>query len=146
MTLAHWAAGSFAGAAAIGSYLGKQVLQKKETRKGLALIHGPLAATGLILLILSAIRDRNRDLILPISLFTGAALGGSYLFSRDISGKKPQRSVTIAHGSLALTAFGFLVKHLISSRPSVSRSKWEAEFAVASIASRPSNRIQETLI
>ena len=113
MNLTYLAAGSFASAAAIGGYLGKEVMEGKETRKGLALIHGPLAATGLVLLIVSAIRDRKRELILPISLFAGAALGGGYLFSRDISGKRPQRSVTIAHGSLALIAFGFLMKQPI---------------------------------
>lgn len=109
MTLVYIAIGLFAFAAVIGIYLLSLVLRNKETRKGLALIHGAAAASALVLLIISAICHEGSRHLVAIILFTVAALGGFVLIARDLSGKKPPKWLAIVHGLTAATALGFLV-------------------------------------
>lgn len=116
MKTLNWSASLLAGAAALGAYLASEVFRGIETRKGVALIHGPLAASGLGLLIYSGVKEKRKDLLAPGALFTVAALGGTYLFTRDVMGKRPQPSITAVHGSAALVAFSLLINRMIPKR------------------------------
>ena len=98
----------FAVAAMIGLYLLSLVLQTKETPKGLAILHGLLAATALVLLIVHMVKT-GADIIQIIILFALAALGGFVLFARDLTGKSLPKSLAIIHGLLAITGFVFLL-------------------------------------
>lgn len=75
----------FAIAALLGFYLLTFVLQNKNTPKGVAFTHGPLAAMGL------------------------AALGGFSLIYRDLTGSPLPKWLAIGHGLTALIAFIFLI-------------------------------------
>src|SRR4051794_39891985 len=98
----------FALAALLGLYLLSFVLQNKETPKGIAFTHGPLAATGLIILIIYAIFNQPSPII-SIILFVLAALGGIMLIYRDIMGKSVPKWMAIGHGLTAVVGFIFLI-------------------------------------
>jgi hypothetical protein len=108
MGLIYTAIAMFAIAALIGVYLISFVLQKKETPKAVAITHGLLAATALVLVIIHTV-NTGADLIQVIVLFVITALGGIVLFARDIMGKSLPKGLAIVHGLLAVTSFIFLL-------------------------------------
>ncbi|MBD0332805.1 MAG: hypothetical protein ICV66_09125 [Chitinophagaceae bacterium] len=98
----------FALAAILGMFLLSFILRNKETPKAFALIHGPLAATGLVLLIIYYF-NHGAGPLESIILFAIAALGGIVLFSRDIVHKPVPKWLAIVHGLVAVTGFIFLL-------------------------------------
>jgi hypothetical protein len=108
MGMIYTAIAIFAVAAMIGLYLISFVLQKKETPKAIAVVHGLLAATALILLIIHTI-NTGADLVQIIVIFVITALGGLVLFARDLMGKSLPKALAVAHGLLAVTGFIFLL-------------------------------------
>lgn len=104
----------FALAALLGVYLLSFVLQKKNTPKGIAFTHGPIAATGLVLLIIYAFFHKPSPVI-SIILFILAVLGGFMLIFRDLTGKSIPKWLAIGHGLTAIVAFIFLVVYAFFS-------------------------------
>lgn len=98
----------FVLAALLGLYLLSFVLQNKNTPKGVAFTHGPLAATGLIILIIYSFFNSPAPII-SIILFVLAALGGIMLIYRDITGKSVPKWMAIGHGLIAITGFILLL-------------------------------------
>ena len=98
----------FALAALLGLYLLSFVLRDKNTPKGIAFIHGPVAAAGLIILIIYALFNSPSPIV-SIILFILAALGGIMLFYRDITGKSLPKWMAIGHGVTAVVAFILLI-------------------------------------
>jgi hypothetical protein len=98
----------FAFAALLGLYLLSFVLQNKNTPKGVAFTHGPLAALALVILIIYAIFNHPSPVV-SITLFVLAALGGIMLIYRDITGKSVPKWMAIGHGLVAITGFIFLI-------------------------------------
>jgi len=98
----------FSIAILLGFYLLSFVLQNKNTPKGIAFIHGPIAAFGLIILIVYAIVHSPKPL-LSILLLTLAAIGGLVLISLDLMGKTIPKIFAIGHGLIALLGFFLLV-------------------------------------
>ncbi len=98
----------FSLAALLGMFLLGFVLKGKETPKAVVFTHGPLAAAGLILLIVYAFSESPGPLE-SIILFTIAALGGFVMLYRDITGKGIPKWLAIAHGLLAVSGFVFLL-------------------------------------
>lgn len=97
----------FALAAILGMILLSYVLREKETPKGVVFTHGPLAAIGLILLILYTVNQPGP--VESIVLFTIAALGGVVMLVKDLSGKKIPKWLAVLHGLLAVSGFIFLL-------------------------------------
>ena len=108
MNTLYWIITLFALGALVGLYLLSLVLQKKETPKVVALIHGAFVATALILLIYYA-NEHKAGLTESIVLFILAALGGLTLFIRDVTGKPLPAWFAIGHGTLAVLGFIFLL-------------------------------------
>lgn len=102
------ALGLFAIAALLGLYLLTFILQNKNTPKGVAFTHGPLAATGLIILIIYALLYSPAPII-SIVIFVLAALGGFMLIFKDITGKPIPKWLALGHGITAVISFIFLV-------------------------------------
>jgi hypothetical protein len=109
MSLLTTSAGLFLLAGLLGFYLLSFVLRKKETRKGIAFIHGPLAASGLVLLIIYAIQNRENRLVLPIVIFVVVAIGGLIMIAKDLKGKLPPRWLALIHGVAALVALSMVL-------------------------------------
>ncbi len=98
----------FTLAALLGLYLLSFVLTNKETPKGVAFIHGPLATIGLIILIIYALYNSPSPIV-SIVLFILAAFGGIMLIYRDLTGQSVPKWMAIAHGLTAIVAFIFLL-------------------------------------
>ena len=98
----------FTLAALLGLYLLSFILQNKETPKGVAFTHGPLAVIGLIILIIYSILSKSSPVI-SIILFVLAALGGIMLIYRDLTGKSIPKWMAIGHGLTAIAGFIFLI-------------------------------------
>jgi hypothetical protein len=113
MGMIYTAIGTFALAAIMGIYLLTFILQKKETPKAIALLHGLFAAIALVLLIIYTVKT-GADLVQSIVLFILAALGGFVLFVRDLMGKSLPKALAIVHGLLAVTAFVFLLIYALN--------------------------------
>lgn len=106
----------FALGALIGMYLLALVLQKKETPKFVAFIHGAFVAAALVLLIYYS-TQHNPQPIESIVLFVVAALGGAVLIVRDLTGKPLPKWLAIAHGLIAVAGFIFLLVYAFSNQP-----------------------------
>lgn len=100
----------FGIAALIGVYLIAHVLQNKTPPKSVALVHGVVAATALVLLI-TYIYQTGADLIQAAVLFVIVALAGIIMFVRHLTGKNIPKGLAIAHGLLAIIAFIFLLAY-----------------------------------
>ena len=98
----------FSLAAVLGMLLLSYVLRGKETPKGVVFTHGPLAAIGVILLIIYAF-DNPPGPIESIVLFIIAALGGLILVTRDLLRKPIPKWLAVTHGLVAITGFVFLL-------------------------------------
>ncbi|ASQ45599.1 hypothetical protein [Legionella clemsonensis] len=97
----------FSLAAILGLYLLTYVLTEKHTPKGVAIIHGSTASLGLVLLIIYSLLYQTPTASLIV--FILAALGGLYLFYRDITGKEIPKLLAIGHGSIAIIGFILLI-------------------------------------
>lgn len=98
----------FSLAAILGMYLLSFVLRNRETPKGIAFIHGPVAAIALVILIIYSIKN-DHAFTTSIVLFVMAALGGIILIVRDLSGKPLPKWLAIAHGLIAVAGFVVLL-------------------------------------
>lgn len=99
--------GMFALGALIGMYLLALVLQKKETPKFVAFIHGAFVASALILLMVY--NYKHPGMIENIVLFVIAAVGGLALIVRDLTGRSLPKWLAVAHGLIAVAGFIFLL-------------------------------------
>ncbi|MBI3929002.1 MAG: hypothetical protein HY319_25895 [Armatimonadetes bacterium] len=106
------ALGSFSLAALIGLYLLSLVLRERETPKGVAIIHGLMAATGILLLVIYIVGP-GPDPVASLVLFVMAALGGAYMLVRDLSGHKPPKWMALGHGLTAVSGYVFLLLHAL---------------------------------
>lgn len=104
----YTAIGFFALAAILGMILLSFILREKETPKGVAIGHGLLAATALVLLIVYT-TDHSPRPIESLVLFIVAATGGFIVFARDIANKPVPKWLAVAHGLIAVSGFVFLL-------------------------------------
>jgi hypothetical protein len=102
----------FAFAALLGIILLSYVLRNKETPKGLAIIHGSIAALGLILLITLIIISPAKA-YLSLIFFVLAGLGGFTIMYRDLTGKFLPKWLALGHGLIAVTGFILLIVYLL---------------------------------
>jgi hypothetical protein len=100
--------GFFAIGALLGLFLLSFVLRTKQTPKAITLMHGFFVALALILLIFYSFNE-GPHFTESIVLFVMAALGGAFLFYRDITGKSIPKWLAVGHGLLAITGFAFLL-------------------------------------
>jgi hypothetical protein len=106
--------GLFALGAILGMYVLPVVLQKKETPKFVAFIHGAFVAAALILLIIY--NSNHPGLIESIVLFVVAALGGLVLIIRDLTGKPLPKWLAVGHGLIAVAGFVFLLAYAFMNK------------------------------
>lgn len=105
------AAVCFALAGLLGATLLTYVLLGKPTPKALAFTHGPLAAAGLVLLLI-ALAIGQPVPGLSLGLFVAAALGGLFLIYRDLAHGRVPKAVAVVHGLVAVTALVLLLRAL----------------------------------
>ena len=103
-----WAAIVFAIAALGGATLATLHFRgRTPLPMPLALLHGLLAATGLVLLIAAALTQPGFGGLglAALVIFVIAALGGFYLFAHHLRGRPLPSAVVLIHGGAAVVAF-----------------------------------------
>lgn len=104
---------AFALAAIVGLLILKNRLTSSNTSRAVVYTHGLFAATGLVLLLLQVLRNGEGYLRTSFVLFVVAAVGGFYMFFRDLRGKFSPAWLAIVHGLIAVSGFVFLLLTLI---------------------------------
>lgn len=100
----------FAVAALGGLILAGKHLRRQPLPMPLSLIHGGVAAAGLVALVVAAISAGGGSaLLIPAALFVIAALGGFALFASHLRGKRHSTTVVFIHAGVALVAFATLL-------------------------------------
>lgn len=100
----------FAIAAVGGAVLAYLRISNKPLPTPLALLHGALAATGLVVLALGVFGGSAPNRAgLALGLFVVAALGGFVLFSFHLRKVPLPVPVVVIHGAVAVTAFLILL-------------------------------------
>jgi hypothetical protein len=103
------ALGLFAMGAVTGLYLAVAHFREQELKLGPALAHGAFGAAGLVALALALAKSGFAGLgLAALGLFTAAALGGFFLFSFHLRGKRLPSPVVVIHALAAVAAFGLL--------------------------------------
>jgi hypothetical protein len=105
------------GVAAVG---GLVLVYLRVTNKPLplplALVHGALAATGLVLLAIAALGAGGpQQAQLALGLFVVAALGGFVLFSFQLRKKQLPMGIVMVHALVAIAAFLILLGAVIKA-------------------------------
>jgi hypothetical protein len=115
--MVRWAAALFALAALGGATLATLHFRgRSPLPMPLALLHGLLAATGLVVLIIAAMQPGFGGLaMVSLVIFLLAALGGFYLFSFQLRGLPLPSAMVLAHGSAAVIAFVLLLAFLMGA-------------------------------
>jgi len=99
----------FALSAILGLSILIKWLTKKEASKAAIWSHGLVAATALIVLVLYAIKNPENYPRTSLILFGIAAIGGFYMFFRDLSKKTSPLAVAFIHALLAVGGFVLLL-------------------------------------
>ncbi len=103
----------FALAAAFGLSIFIKWLTRKDASRAVIFTHGGVAAAGLVLLIVYALQHPGAFPKVSLILFVIAALGGFYLFFRDMGKKGRPLPVAVVHALLAVAGFIALLAYVI---------------------------------
>jgi hypothetical protein len=79
----------------------------------LTILHGLLAATGLVLLAWPVLDGSALDLRSALIVLVAAALGGFFLVSFRLRGKPLPSAVVLVHGAVAATGLVLLLVNLL---------------------------------
>lgn len=99
----------FAAAALGGATLAYMRIVKKDVSMPLAILHGILAASGLVLLILGLGQMDSTGLKVALGVFVLAAIGGFILFSFHLRSRPLPVPLVVVHGAVAAVAFVILL-------------------------------------
>lgn len=95
----------FAVAAVFGLTILIKWLGKKDPSRTTVYTHGIFAAVALVLLIVFALQNSANYPLVSLILFIVAALGGFYMFFRDLQKKMHPYSIAFIHALLAVAGF-----------------------------------------
>ena len=95
----------FALAAILGVTILVNWLNKKDAPRGVVYTHGIFAAIALVLLIVFVVNNKDNAPVTSLVLFVLAALGGIYMFLRDINKKNSPIGIAVLHALLAVAGF-----------------------------------------
>ena len=95
----------FALAAVLGLTILIKWLSKKDVSRGVVYAHGIFAALGLGLLAFFAVDNGSNYPKTALILLVVAAIGGFYMFFRDVQNKMSPYSIAFVHALLAVVGF-----------------------------------------
>lgn len=99
----------FAIAAVFGLVILVSWLRQKGASNAVVYSHGIFAAVALVLLIVYALQNPDNSPKAAITLFVIGALGGIYMFIRDLMKKNSPMWLAIVHALLAVGGFVMLL-------------------------------------
>jgi hypothetical protein len=95
----------FAVSAVLGLTILIKWLTKKDASRGVIYSHGIVAATALVILVVFAIQNPDNFPSISIALFVISALGGFFMFFRDLQKKASPLAIAFVHALLAISGF-----------------------------------------
>ena len=101
----YTAIGLFALSAVFGLTILIKWLTNKDASKAVIYSHGIVAAAALVLLLAFALQNPSDYPQLSLILFIVAAIGGFYMFFRDLMKKTSPMAIAFVHGLLAVAGF-----------------------------------------
>ena len=107
MEMIYAAIGLIAAAALGGIYLLSQVLRDKQPPSAVPYIHGLLAVSGVIVLVVYSLK--NPGPIGSLIVFGIAATGGLVMLYKNITGEKIPKWLAVVHGFAAVIGFFLLL-------------------------------------
>ena len=99
----------FALAAVAGLTILVSLLNKKNASRAVVYTHGLLAASALVLLAVFSYNNPGNFPKYSLIFFIIAALGGFYMFARDMKGKSSPMALAGLHALLAVGGFVMLL-------------------------------------
>jgi hypothetical protein len=99
----------FAIAAVFGLIILVNWMKSQGASNGVVYTHGILAALALVLLIVYVLQNPNNSPRNALIIFVIAALGGIYMFVRDLMKKNSPIWLAVVHALLAVAAFVMLL-------------------------------------
>lgn len=105
--------GLFAVAAVLGILIFKNWLTSADTSRTVVYLHGIFAAVALVLLLVFALQHKVNTLQTSAILFVIAAIGGIYMFVRDLRGKFSPMWLATVHALLAVAGFLVLIFYVV---------------------------------
>lgn len=97
-------------AALFGLVILTAILRDKPTPKPFVIIHGPLAATAIVLLIIDVVKGHTESLLIAsLIIFVIAALGGFALYTLDTLKKRIPKPLAILHPLIAISGLIVLI-------------------------------------
>lgn len=87
----------------------KNWLTSANTSRNVIYAHGVFAAIALVLLIIYLIDNPVNNVRISLTLLIVAAIGGFYMFFRDLKGKFSPTWLAVIHGAVAATGLVFLL-------------------------------------
>ncbi len=97
-------------AALFGSIILTAILRDRPTPKPFVIIHGPLAATAIVLLIIDVVKGHSESLLIAsLVIFIIAALGGFALYTLDSLKKRIPKPLAILHPLIAVAGLIVLI-------------------------------------
>jgi glucose uptake protein GlcU len=103
----------FVIAAILGAIVLFHVLKNKNTPKPVVIIHGVLAAIGLLLVIYYAVVHAAHAPITSLVLFIIAAIGGFTLFGIDMAKRKLPKWLAVIHPIIAAAGLIALIVFVV---------------------------------
>jgi len=103
----------FAIAAIVGLVILKNWLTSAKTSRTVVYTHGAFAAIALVLLLVHVLQNPTSHLRTSLTLFVIAAIGGFYMFFRDLKGKFSPIWLAVIHALLAVSGFIILLLTII---------------------------------
>ena len=101
-------------AAVLGLTILIKWLTKKEASRGVIYSHGIVAAVGLVSLIVYAFKNPDHFPMISLVLLIASALGGFYMFIRDLNKKESPMAIAFIHAILAVSGFVALLLFALS--------------------------------
>ncbi len=100
----------FCIAAIFGLVILTAILKNRPTPKLFVLLHGPLAAIAIVLLIIDVVKGHTEALLIAsLVIFIIAALGGFFLYTLDTLKKQIPKPLAILHPLIAVTGLIVLI-------------------------------------
>lgn len=103
----------FAFAAVLGLSVLVPVLKNNSTSKPMAILHGALAAVGLVLVLIVVLNASGPAPTGSLIFFAVAALGGFVMFGMDIKKKRIPKVLALGHPLLAAVGLIQLILFVI---------------------------------
>lgn len=99
----------FAIAAVFGLLIIVPTLQGKTPSRAAVVVHGLLAASALVALILQVSAGTGGNAQISLYLFLVAAVGGFIMLARDLQKKSVPKALALVHAGVAVVAFLLLL-------------------------------------